>query len=327
MGKKDVAAKDYLEKNEYFADLFNVVIYHGKQVVSPDELEEADTTELSLPYGNNALEPVQKYRDILKVSRRGKRAVYSLYGIEVQDQVHYAGPVKSALYDVLNLAKQVQNAANSYRKMDEDKDKDAIISVEDDKIVIKLSSAEFLSGFRAEDRLIPVVTVFLFLSGEPWDGPRCISDMYRDCDRETLEAAIDCKMNLVVPAEIPDEDFKLFRTDLGAALKFFKCSDKKQRLNIPLNFNKIMVDVPTGMFLHECFNLKLTEVEKKGGSKMCKLIEGYREDCKILGALEAYLDMGLSREVAMQTVCDKHHISKEELEQMIADDLEYPENA
>lgn len=108
VGKKDVAAKNYLEINKYFADLFNVVVYHGQQVVSPDELEEADTTELSLPYGNNALEPVQKYRDLLKVSRRGKRAVYSLYGIEVQDQVHYAGPVKSALYDVLNLAKQVQ---------------------------------------------------------------------------------------------------------------------------------------------------------------------------------------------------------------------------
>ena len=33
--------------NEQFADLFNAVLFGGEQVISPDELEDADTEESS----------------------------------------------------------------------------------------------------------------------------------------------------------------------------------------------------------------------------------------------------------------------------------------
>ena len=42
MGKEDVYASDYLENEEVFADLVNGVLYHGEQVVKPEELSEQD---------------------------------------------------------------------------------------------------------------------------------------------------------------------------------------------------------------------------------------------------------------------------------------------
>ena len=67
MGALDAEAKQYLGKKEAFADAFNFLIYNGEQVIDPDSLSEMDTSQLALPYGNNARLPVQKYRDILKI--------------------------------------------------------------------------------------------------------------------------------------------------------------------------------------------------------------------------------------------------------------------
>lgn len=43
--KADVVVKNYWRNNEQFADFFNAVLYEGKQVIKPDELEDMDTEE------------------------------------------------------------------------------------------------------------------------------------------------------------------------------------------------------------------------------------------------------------------------------------------
>ena len=54
----------------FFADAFNYLLYDGEQVIRSEELQELDTTGLTVPYGNNARVPVQKYRDLLENPRR-----------------------------------------------------------------------------------------------------------------------------------------------------------------------------------------------------------------------------------------------------------------
>ena len=41
--KPDVILKDYWRDNEHFADLFNAVLFEGKQLIKPCELEDVDT--------------------------------------------------------------------------------------------------------------------------------------------------------------------------------------------------------------------------------------------------------------------------------------------
>jgi len=66
MGKLDTEAKNYMSRNDRFADAFNYLIYDGKQVIKPDELVEMDVTELAIPFLDEKRAPVQKIRDILK---------------------------------------------------------------------------------------------------------------------------------------------------------------------------------------------------------------------------------------------------------------------
>lgn len=46
--KPDTVLKNYWSNNEQFADLFNAVLFDGKQIIKPDELEEMDTEESTI---------------------------------------------------------------------------------------------------------------------------------------------------------------------------------------------------------------------------------------------------------------------------------------
>ena len=41
--KPDTVLKNYWRNNEQFADFFNAVLFDGKQIIKPEELEDADT--------------------------------------------------------------------------------------------------------------------------------------------------------------------------------------------------------------------------------------------------------------------------------------------
>ena len=67
MGTKDTITKDYMADNCVFADVFNHILYKGKNIIDPDTLHPLDTTALAAPYGSGTSEvPVQKFRDEFK---------------------------------------------------------------------------------------------------------------------------------------------------------------------------------------------------------------------------------------------------------------------
>lgn len=154
MGKKDTVTKEYLRQNTIFADVFNYAIFNGKQIIQPDRLVDQDVSEIALPFGKDgALIPVQRYRDLLKgyIVKEYQGKLLALLGIESQSEIHYAMPVKCMLYDTLNYAAQVNLKAGEYREKRAKKEPD-----------FKESPAEFLSGFHAEDKLTPVITITVY---------------------------------------------------------------------------------------------------------------------------------------------------------------------
>lgn len=40
MGKKDTVTKEYISRSPIFADVFNQFIYHGEQIIQPEQLRE-----------------------------------------------------------------------------------------------------------------------------------------------------------------------------------------------------------------------------------------------------------------------------------------------
>ena len=211
MGKIDIATKQYMSHKNIIADAFNFYVYDGVQIIKPEKLQKIDTAEFMMPYGNDAKAAVQKIRDNLMIweSVTDGNAVYVVLGTENQDKIHYAMAVKNMLYDSLQYAKQVEEAKSSYRN----KNKGA---------AIKLSSEEFLSGFRKEDKLMPVVTLVIYFGDKSWDGSKSVHDMFCVNDEQILKYVPDYKINLIEPIKVSDSEYEKFKTDLGSVLQFIK---------------------------------------------------------------------------------------------------------
>ena len=68
--KPDTVLKNYWNNNEQFADLFNAVLFEGKQVIKPEELEDVDTEESSVLEHREYAETIKASRDNIKVQKR-----------------------------------------------------------------------------------------------------------------------------------------------------------------------------------------------------------------------------------------------------------------
>lgn len=89
-------------------------------MLDPSRLQELDTVELSIPYGNGEEAAVQRFRDLLKTAAfmTGDEAAYLVLGVENEADIKYAEPVKAGLYDFLQYARQVQKTDTGYHSGD-----------------------------------------------------------------------------------------------------------------------------------------------------------------------------------------------------------------
>ena len=235
----DTITKDYVKDADIFADIFNYYIYGGRQVILPEQLAERDSTKIALPYGaDSAVVPVQKFRDVQKLyaAMMDGKMEYILYGAENQAEIHYAMAVKNNLYDALEYAGQVEEAAKSHRQeMRRKREQGEEVVSEGRKTP---STGEFLSGFWREDRLIPSITVTIFFGSEKWDGPLSLFDMMDISDQDVLACMDNYHVRLIAPAQMTDEEIMKFQSSLREVMLFIKYSKDSENLSRILKVNE-----------------------------------------------------------------------------------------
>lgn len=315
MGALDTEGKQYFSNNRFFADAFNFLLYGGEEVIKEDKLKEVDTTQITVPYGNHARLPIQKYRDLLKLwnAMDDENAIYVLLGSELQGRVHYGMPVKNGLYDMIGYSKQIEESRRSYQKKENGSDRfteDAELVSDNGTLKIKLTSEEFLSGWRKGDKLIPIVTAVVYLGDSPWDGPKSLFEMLNVPDERLYRFLNDYKLNLISPADMGEGEFEKFHTDLGLAMKVIK-HQKEDADEVIKETNHRKIDRDTAFFLNRAVNLGLEYEEKDGGIDMCLAMEKKSKKDQVTGAIEAYRDCGTSDEDIVERIIKKFNVTKE----------------
>lgn len=187
--KPDTVLKNYWSDNAQFADLFNAVLFNGKQVILPEELEDVDTETSSILEHKGYAESIKASRDNIKIQKKSITygVQFVLLGLESQEHIHYAMPMRIMGYDYGSYKKQYESNAKKYQKAD---------GLEED---------EFLSKMKKTDRFIPVITLVVYYGERPWDGAKSLHDML-DISEEMKPFVNDYKMFLV---EARDNDLKL----------------------------------------------------------------------------------------------------------------------
>lgn len=190
--EKDSAVKRFLENPAHFCDLFNGSLFGGKQVLKAGSLESLPGEAIvSFADKDGRKVTVKRYRDAVR--KACGNALYAIFAVEGQDKAHYAMPVREMLYDAMSYTSQVEQAALRHRENGDYQ-----------------NSAQFLSGFFPEDRLVPVVTLCLYYGTTPWDGPMELLDMM-DIPEEFEDMRpylSNYRLNLIQPENAEPDNFR-----------------------------------------------------------------------------------------------------------------------
>lgn len=237
----------------------------------------------------------QKWRDILKhvVIKSYGDVYFMLVGIENQSEIHYVMPVKVMIYDALNYGAQVKEAERRHRNENE-----------------SCTRAEFLSGFHADDKLTPIITLTVYLGAEQWDAPRCLCDMFRKIDDRITSLISDYKMHLVIPQEI--DNFDKFRTTLGEVLAIIKVSEDREAMKqlIATNPQFAVMDNESVSAINTFIGVDIP-VNKEGSvTNMCKAWEDQKEEGRLFEVYSSVQD----GDYGVKRGAEKLGISEEEFE-------------
>lgn len=199
---------------------------------------------------------------------RSQRVTYVLIGVENQKSIHYAMPVKNLLYDAAQYSRQVEAAAQEHRKK---KDWNT-----------NRKNQEFLSGYRKDDKLIPVVTIVVYYGKEKWDAPLSLRDMYDDMPPEVLALTPDYKYVLIEPETMNTEELEKAYSDLQQVLKFINVSsDKKAMADLVSTDERFRsLDRDAAITIRETTGAKFVIPQEEGGVNVCKAIRDMQDDAR-----------------------------------------------
>lgn len=266
--KPDIVMKEFWRVNERFADLFNAVLFNGKNVIKSDMLKEMDTDISGTIKWKKGQSSLKRVRDIVKKEYDGVE--FNILGIEIQDKVHYAMPLRTMIYDGLGYLKEYNELKSKNR------------------YTSGMTSDEFLSGMKKDDRLHPIITIVLYYSEMPWDGPVSIKDMMIHMRPEIENIFTDYKMNLV---QIRESDRYKFKNkdvkmvfDITKSIyeeNFNNIYDKYNHRNISievLRMISVMTDAP--------YLMDIADNNKRGNVNMCNALKKLQDESKLLGRQE-----------------------------------------
>ena len=352
MGTADMVTKEYMRENAVFADAFNYLIYNGKKVIDPAKLKEIDPTEIALPFGDEEkagedkkgkvqetewssvkngsvrkktagragkkTDAVQKYRDILKLAviKQDEKMSYVLLGIENQTDVHYAMPVRNAIYDALQYGRQVADIAAEHRR--------------NKKEFSGKNNGEYLSGYLKKDHIIPVITLVIHFGAEEWDGPLSLHEMMSTRDMELLSFVENYRIHLIDPAKLTEEQLNKFSTSMREVIGYIKYSKNKDKL---LEFLRTdthrSIEMNAVRVIKTITNTPIEVSEEEEEIEMCKAIEDLIAESEARGRaegevrgraegetrgeakgmIEICLDMSFSKEDILKKLQEKLNIS------------------
>lgn len=166
----------------------------------------------------NSEKYIEVTRDI--VNEVKMQATVVLVAIENQSDIHYAMPVRVMSGDCGSYNEQWKKTALIHREKGD------------------LKGAEYLSGFAKNDRLVPSITIAVYLGREPWDGPRTLKDMF---DMEELPEGLrkyvaDYPMILLEVRKW--EELENFQTDIRYVFGYLQSASSEAQLEKYISHNQ-----------------------------------------------------------------------------------------
>ena len=324
--KPDIILKDFWRDNDRFADLFNGALFGGEKVLKPELLQESDTDISSIIKLDSYAETLGRLLDVVKKSAYGVDFV--IFGLENQMKVHYAMPLRNMTGDTLIYLKEYAQIVKENKKAKAWDNRD-----------------EFLSGFRKENRLRPVVTLCVYYGENAWDGPLTLMDMLdmQSIPEQLTELVNNYKMHFV---QVLDSDRCSFQNqDVYDFFEILRSIYRRDYQNIQEVYGSREISAELGLVIGaaaESESLINKALQRKGGGmNMCTAlqelenkgrnegriegrnegrIEGRNEgriEGKIEGIVKTCLDFGAPQAVAEEKLQQECGLNRKDARQYV----------
>lgn len=268
MSRKDIAAKEFINDNHVFADLFNHCLFH-EEIIDPKNLKEKDTA--GTIHDKDVI--MQRQRDILKLyaDKTDGNCRYVLLGVENQDKVHPAMPLRAMEYDMTAYMNQARHYARQLKRKKEKTDK------------------EILSRWPEGKKLIPVITLVMYWQPAMWEGPKSLHEMM---DRKIVDRygryIVNYGIHVVSPKMLEDEEISKMRSELGAVMRVMKYADDRAKMNELMQESRYSaMSITAGYFIAETTGVRMEEKEDgKMTVNLCKAWADMQEMAEAKGKAE-----------------------------------------
>ena len=301
----DTVLKNYWNNNEQFADLFNGVLFEGEQVIRSDDLMDVDTEESIIFEHKKYVESMKASRDNIKI--RKKSTVYDvefvLLGLESQEHIHYAMPMRVMGYDYAAYKKQYDSNTQKYKTAE------------------GLNEDEYLSRMKKTDKFIPVITVVVYYGEKKWDGAKSLHGML-NIPQKMKRYVNDYKMFLVEAKEnnltfhnANNRDlFNLLEILLDTGMPKNKVKEKAIQYSEEHKTEKAVIMTVAGATNTKLDYNSLAE----GDGRMCTVFDEIAKESEAKGIVETGLEFGLSESDILNRLQKKLDISLQVAQEYLA---------
>lgn len=277
--KPDTVLKRYWDNNEQFADLFNAVLFRGNAVIKPEDVENMDTESSSIVEHREFAESITASRDNIKICKKFSviGTEFILLGIESQEHIHYAMPMRVMGYDYSAYKKQYDKNAVKYKKAK------------------GMTEEEFLSKMKKTDKFFPVITIVIYYGDKVWDGAKSLHGML-DIPKGLEKYVNDYHVLLVevgnndlVLHNINNKDlFALFRILLDEKITTNEAKKKAIEYSEEHKTDKEVIVTVAG-----ATNSRIDcNVLEKGEKTMCRVFDEIAKENEAIGEAKGIIETG-----------------------------------
>ncbi len=283
-------------------------MFEGEQVLKPENLDDANTDKSSVVKMGQYVDTVRRVFDVVKKTSNGVDFV--ILGIENQQKVHYAMPLRHMLGEAMSYSKESK-----------------LIEAKNKKEHTLETPDEFLSGLNKTDRLHPVISLCIYYGEDDWDGPLTLKDMLQIPEGyESLVA--DYEMHLIEVRKSGGLNFH--NEDVRMLFDICRMIYAKEidKVNVVYEEKEVDIDIVLAVGAvtnsQSIINKALEAETEEKQMTMCKALQEWEDQCtengrregrnvgKVEGIIMAYMDMGIPKKDIIEKVKEKLNLSEQE---------------
>ncbi|MBP3476960.1 MAG: transposase [Lachnospiraceae bacterium] len=280
--EKDFYSNLFFSDNERYADIINGIGCDGIPFVKGKDLQELDTRVYHNSIYHKGMRSLGRryrrrktlYRDLVRKTPFGIN--FAIVGIENQEEIDYALPLRTMCYDAGTYEKQAARIRRQVRRNAKG-----------------LSAGEYLYGFQKSSRLFPTVTLVLYYGAKEWDGAKDLHGLidFTDIPDSLREKVSNYRIHVIEVRKLKNTD--VFRTDVKQVFDFIRFSKDKRKLKELIEHDPAYAlleedayDMVAG-YAGEEEMFKIKDRHKKGGKvDMCQGLREWMEDERNEGKAE-----------------------------------------